>query len=179
MAAFQACNFDDSVAFRRENPEISLRISRHALPDIRIDSVRSWLEDSEESAWQQALDRIKLLMPDLSMNLLSSEACSVAATRNCPPGAHEKYIYCKVRFGNSYKLYSYRTEDASLEVGDVVKVPVGKDGDIGYATIEQIGYFTAEDAPYPVDKTKLILGLHCKKANKELDFPSINFEIVP
>ena len=59
-------------------------------------------------------------------------------------------------------MYSYRTDDSTLEVGDVVKVPVGKDNDIGYATIEEIGYFTEEDAPYPVDKTKLIIGLHYK-----------------
>ena len=34
-------------------------------------------------------------------------------------------------------MYSYRTEDTILKVGDVVKVPVGKDDGIGYATMKK------------------------------------------
>ena len=74
-----------------------------------------------------------------------------------------QYIYCKVRFGKSTRLYSYRTDDTNLEIGDVVKVPVGDGEDIGYATIEEISYFNEDNVPYPIEKTRKIIGLHHKR----------------
>ena len=135
LVAFQECDFTEDVTDERGKPEISLRISRHALSDIHIGSILSWLEYNDVASWEQAIEAVKVLMPDLGMELLSWETYDLEEP--C-----DKYIYCKVRFGTSSKLYSYRTDDPTLEVGDVVKVPVGKDNDIGYATIEEIGYFT-------------------------------------
>lgn len=45
-------------------------------------------------------------------------------------------------------------------VGDVVDVPVGSEGNVSQATIEDIGYYDKEDAPYPPEKTKFIIGKH-------------------
>lgn len=153
---FQVCDFMENIAIGRSRSGISLRISRHALPDIHVESIIRWIEETKGKGWGQAVDSIKRLMPDLSMELLADNTYRQAMH-------HGKYIYCKVRFGTSSRLYSYRTEDTTLEVGDVVKVPVGKDNDIGYATIEEIGYYDEDNTPYPVDRTKLIIGLHYKK----------------
>lgn len=158
LTKFQDCNFKEDVPSIGKNPEISLQISRHALPDIYIGSILLWLECPYEGVdyWGTAIRSVKDYMPDLKIRVLSSDTY-------CPTSNSRKYIYCKVRFGTSSKLYSYRTEDSSLEVGDVVEVPVGKDDDIGYATIEEIGYFDEENVPYPVEKTKKIIGLHYKR----------------
>ena len=79
-------------------------------------------------------------------------------TDNSPK--REKYRYCKVRFDNTRRLYSYRSNDATLKVGDVVDVPVGNDGNISQATIEEIAYYNEDNAPYPPNKTKFIIGKH-------------------
>ena len=72
----------------------------------------------------------------------------------------DKYIFCKVQFKGTYKAYSYRTEDETLAVGDVVDVPVGKNNDVAQAKIVEIGYFDEYEAPFPVDKIKMIIGKH-------------------
>ena len=72
----------------------------------------------------------------------------------------EKIILCKVQFKGNYKSYTYRAEDETLAVGDVVDVPVGRNNDMTQARIVDIGYFDAEDAPFPLDKIKMIIGKH-------------------
>ncbi|MBO6178249.1 MAG: hypothetical protein J6O04_03670 [Selenomonadaceae bacterium] len=158
LAKFENCNFTENVPDIDNNPKITLQISRHALPDIYIGSILLWLEGECEDAdcWSEAVGKIEDYMPDLNMIVLSFNTY-------CSDSHYGKYIYCKVRFGKSSKLYSYRTEDTTLEVGDVVKVPVRKDGDIGYAVIEEIGYYDEDNVPYPVEKTKEIIGLHYKR----------------
>lgn len=67
-------------------------------------------------------------------------------------------IYCSVEFldGGS-KTYYYRTEDASLEEGDEVVVPAGKDNHLAIAEIVDVEYFPPESVPFPLEKTKMIL----------------------
>ena len=72
----------------------------------------------------------------------------------------DKYIFCKVQFKGSYKSYTYRTEDKTLSVGDVVDVPVGRNNDIAQARIVEIGYFDEEEAPFPIERIKVIIGKH-------------------
>ena len=74
--------------------------------------------------------------------------------------AQGKYIFCKVQFKDSYKHYTYSTDDETLAVGDVVDVPVGKNNDIAQARLVEIGYFDEYEAPFPVDKIKKIIGKH-------------------
>ena len=75
-----------------------------------------------------------------------------------------------VRLPNSYRLYSYRTEDESLQVGDMVDVPVGQDNDVICGKIEEIGYYNEGNAPYPVHKTKLSIGKHEKNKDDEEEY---------
>ena len=66
------------------------------------------------------------------------------------------YIYCRVSFPGSSRIYHYITEDNKITAGDTVLVPVG-DHDTSTATVRTVSQHTAEDAPYPPGMTKRIL----------------------
>lgn len=67
------------------------------------------------------------------------------------------YIFCSVTFDEGYKSYYYLTDDDSIEVGDFVLVPAGKDNHTAIVEVVNIEYFSEEEAPLPVDKTKYII----------------------
>ena len=66
-------------------------------------------------------------------------------------------IYCSVRFENSGKTYYYTTEDDSIQIGDFVMVPAGKENLPSVVQVVNIQFFTPETAPFPPEKTKRIL----------------------
>lgn len=67
-------------------------------------------------------------------------------------------IYCRVEFlDGGGKTYYYRTEDDSLEAGDEVVVPAGKDNHPAIAEIVDVEYFSPDAVPFPIEKTKVIL----------------------
>ncbi len=98
-------------------------------------------------------DGIRELMADLSAEIFSPQAVVIAPRQG-------KYILCKVRFPGTYKLYTYRTDDETLAVGDAVDVPVGRNNEVTQARIAEIGYFEEYEAPFPVDRIKKIIGKH-------------------
>lgn len=68
-----------------------------------------------------------------------------------------KYLYAAVVYLNGHKFYTYLTDDRTLKTNDVVMVPVaGKEPQP--AIVAWAREFTAENAPYPPEKTKMILG---------------------
>ena len=79
----------------------------------------------------------------------------------------KKIILCKVQFKSSYKSYTYRVEDETLAVGDVVDVPVGRNNDVTQAKIVDIGYFDANDTPFPAEKIKTVIGKHVDNSGWE------------
>ncbi len=68
-----------------------------------------------------------------------------------------EYIFCSVTFDEGYKSYYYLTEDDSIEIGDFVLVPVGKDNHEAVVEVVNIEYFSEENVPLPVEKTKRII----------------------
>ncbi|HBC96765.1 MAG TPA: hypothetical protein DC034_08240, partial [Clostridium sp.] len=68
-----------------------------------------------------------------------------------------EYIYCSVTFDDSYKTYYYLTDDDSIEVGDLVMVPAGKDNNLAMVKVVKIEYFQKEKVPLPINKTKKIV----------------------
>lgn len=66
-------------------------------------------------------------------------------------------IYCSVRFENSGKTYYYTTEDDSIQIGDFVMVPAGKENLPSVVQVVNIQFFPPETAPFPPEKTKSIL----------------------
>ncbi|MEG1869182.1 MAG: hypothetical protein RR219_09700, partial [Clostridiales bacterium] len=80
------------------------------------------------------------------------------------PSVYEKarrkigeYIFCSVEFDESSKSYYYLTEDESLEIGDLVLVPVGKEANTSLAQIVDIEYFSKDNVPFPLEKVKSII----------------------
>ncbi len=109
--------------------------------------------------WPEFLVSVQEYMGDLTSTLISE------ALKTLNQKESRKYIYCKVRFKNSYRPYSYRTEDSTLKVGDWVEVPVGPDNKVICERIEKIEYFDEKHVPYPLNKTKLIIG-KCDEAEE-------------
>lgn len=68
-----------------------------------------------------------------------------------------EYIFCSVTFDKGYKSYYYLTDDDSIEVGDLVLVPAGKENHEAVVEVVNIEYFSEEDVPLPVEKTKRVI----------------------
>lgn len=67
-----------------------------------------------------------------------------------------EYIYLSVVFEDGGKTYYYRTDDDRLKIGDLCMVPVGKDNHEAVGRIEKIEFFSEDNVPLPLDKTKMI-----------------------
>lgn len=79
-----------------------------------------------------------------------------------------EYIFCSVAFDEGYKSYYYLTEDDSIEIGDFVLVPAGKDNHEAVVEVVNIEYFSEENVPLPIEKTKRIIR---KCADEDFDPP--------
>ena len=66
-------------------------------------------------------------------------------------------IYLSVSFGDTYKTYYYKTEDNSIDVGDLVVVPVGTDGKERIVKVVKKEYFQAASLPMPFEKVKAVI----------------------
>lgn len=66
-------------------------------------------------------------------------------------------IYLSVAFGDNYKTYYYKTEDNSVDVGDLVVVPVGTDGKERIVKVVKKEYFQESSLPMPFEKVKTII----------------------
>lgn len=67
------------------------------------------------------------------------------------------YIFCNVTFEEGGRTYCYLADSDDYREGDLAVVPAGPDNHEAVVRIESIGYHSAEDAPFPVEKTKHIL----------------------
>ena len=76
---------------------------------------------------------------------------------NADTHENAKYIYCMIRFSNVTHQFSYITDDASIKEGDFVKVPFGKNNRERIGLVMRIIHCTEENAPYPPEKTKLVI----------------------
>ena len=67
------------------------------------------------------------------------------------------YTYCGVLLPFSNRPYSFRTEDKTVQIGDTVIVPVGKENEEMEGKVVSVGQYARAGVPYPVEKTKFIL----------------------
>lgn len=67
------------------------------------------------------------------------------------------YIFCDVQFEAGGKTYCYLADDDSYEVNDTVLVPTGQDNHEAIVQIVAKNYYSAENAPFPVEKAKHII----------------------
>lgn len=73
-------------------------------------------------------------------------------------------IFCNVVFTDGGKEYCYLSHE-DHDVGDLVIVPAGKDDHEAVVRVESVEYHPAEEAPYPLDKIKIII----RKFDRERD----------
>ncbi|MGN0391293.1 MAG: hypothetical protein ACI4FW_00340, partial [Bariatricus sp.] len=66
-------------------------------------------------------------------------------------------IYCSVTFDEGYKSYYYIADDDSIEIGDFVIVPAGKDNHEAVVEVVKKEYYAADKVPLPMKKTKHII----------------------
>ena len=66
------------------------------------------------------------------------------------------YTICGIAFPHAAHPYYYRTEDASLKIGDRVQLPAGTV--ITCDPVVSIGQYLREAAPFPIEQMKPILG---------------------
>lgn len=67
------------------------------------------------------------------------------------------YQFCKVQFKDGGSPYAYLTGGLPLAVGDFVVVPVGNRNAEKTGRVTDIFVCSAQDAPYPPEKTKFVL----------------------
>lgn len=67
------------------------------------------------------------------------------------------YTYCGVLLPFSNRAFSYRTEDDTIQIGDGVIVPVGRDNEEMEGKVVSVGKYARAGVPYPVENTKFIL----------------------
>lgn len=60
-------------------------------------------------------------------------------------------------FPFSNRAFSYRTEDDTIQIGDIVIVPVGKENEEMEGKVVSVGKYARAEVPYPVEETKFIL----------------------
>ena len=77
-------------------------------------------------------------------------------------------IYCSVEFEDGCKSYYYISDDDSIQVGDFVIVPAGKDNHEAVVEVVKKEYFAEENVPLPMEKTKHIIG---KCTEDDFDLP--------
>ena len=70
----------------------------------------------------------------------------------------QEYRYCSVRPKGREKAYSYIADFVILP-GAYVLVPFGSEDDIVKGEVLKVGFYTKKDAPYPVERTKLIIDM--------------------
>lgn len=72
---------------------------------------------------------------------------------------YDKYhTYCSVEMDANGKIFYYRTRNPALKVGDKVYVPVGRAYEKKTGKIVRMENVCGEDIPYPLEKTKFIIG---------------------
>lgn len=69
-----------------------------------------------------------------------------------------EFMFCSVEFTEGGKSYYYISDDDTIEVGDLVTVPAGKDEHTATVEVVNIEYFSEEKAPLPIEKAKHIIG---------------------
>ena len=68
------------------------------------------------------------------------------------------HTYCSVTLDGNGKILYYRTRNPELKVGDKVYVPVGRAYEKKTGKIVRMESVCGEDIPYPLEKTKFIIG---------------------
>lgn len=112
-----------------------------------------------EKSWHKAIDAIRKFLP----GEVPSEILNLMSFMQAIKPGEVKY--CGVIFSDGGRIYHYRTRDLTLMPGDKVIVPVGLENFEKNACIETIQFCKWDNTPYPLEKTKEIIGRIDKKGS--------------
>ncbi len=73
------------------------------------------------------------------------------------PAGESYYQFCNVQFKEDGVTYAYLTGGISLKAGDFVVVPIGDHQAEKLARVTEVFVCSAQNAPYPPEKTKFVL----------------------
>lgn len=68
-----------------------------------------------------------------------------------------KYMFCYISFSEYGDEYHYISDIDTVETGDFVIVPAGKDNIERVGRVEKVQYHSRWTAPYPINKAKKII----------------------
>ncbi|WP_353948644.1 ADP-ribosylglycohydrolase family protein [Sporolactobacillus sp. Y61] len=105
-----------------------------------------------EESWSELMDLIRWFIGFYGFGQLLDRNAFMNARKD------GEVKYCSVAFDDSDRTYYYQTDDEGIEVGDYVRVPFGASNMEGTARVESIDYFPIEEVPFPLEKTKKIIG---------------------
>ena len=102
--------------------------------------------------WEKFIERIYDFMLSYGFGELFDKTIYGKAKRR-----ESDLIFCKVTFEDGGQTYTYIADSDDYYEGDLVVVPAGQDNHEAVVRIESIEYRQAEEAPFPLEKTKHIL----------------------
>ena len=109
-----------------------------------------------EEPWLKLMDTVWGLIGSYGFGELMDKKAFLNA------GKAGEIKYCSVAFEEYGRTFYYRTDDDTIGIGDAVIVPFGAANTEREGVVEEIGFYRADKAPFPLEKTKQIL----RKAEK-------------
>ena len=142
--------FEDMQMDDEGYPEYELRIKYYKKPELKLKG--TYNRRCLPSNWSVFIEKIYSSIKHSSFvwDIFHPQFYN----RGVKPG---EYIFCSVSFEEYGKTYYYLTDDDTLEIGDEVLVPVGKNNILKTAVVEDIEYYTEDTVPFPLDKIKRIV----------------------
>ena len=109
-------------------------------------------KDSLPEEWPEFIDKIYSFISFYGIGEIFEEDYY-----DKPKRRKSDYIFCDVEFESGGKTYCYIADDDSYEVNDTVLVTAGQDDHEALVRIVAKNYYSAENAPFPVEKAKHII----------------------
>lgn len=128
--------------------------------------IENWKIDNDEG-YKQA---VKELVPPVGIVPSKGHFCEMPESVYQTKYGEKLYIYCGVSFSNGYDIYSYRTNDSTINVGDTVIVPVRNKDKTEIGTVKFVGLYDSSKASYPPEKTKYIMEVIERVTDNEADY---------
>ncbi len=149
---------DSTMVFcwNSKNTQAIVYFRDHLLPMVR--EIPDQRAQDQIPVWEKEVrEHIAYVEENLPETRLSRELAHLASLGPDPVLDSTVYWFCGVQFSGTAKVYQYRTDDTSIQVGDRVIVAVGKEQKEVEATVVSVGQYSRHTAPFDVDRAKKIL----------------------
>lgn len=132
------------------------------IDDELLQKIRVAPKASETAPDERELPKARITKP---MNLNSDSTGTSEKKSVFRKLFPKKYRYVFVLFQSASQTYCYRTKDKSIKQGDIVMVPVAGKA-LQPAYVSEVRIVTENNVPYPLEKTKMVIGKAKRKIRK-------------